>query len=144
MILTLPALEVRKWLLLWNIWIPCGRKFLRVLIFAVFAIFPAFRKIKTTARKFSRKYLLQSEYSQEPMTHRLLIMIFANLNSPHKYSTKKWCLFNHNLSLSFRNKTVYNEILVYSWKNVILLHVLNKNENIINAGRWVVSKNGKN
>ena len=28
-----------------------------------------------------------------------------------KYSTKKSCLFNYNLSLSFRNKAVYNEIL---------------------------------
>ena len=36
-----------------------------------------------------------------------------------KYCTKKSCLFNHNLSLSFRNKTVYNEVLVYCLKRCI-------------------------
>ena len=30
------------------------------------------------------------------------------------------------------------------WKYVFLLHVLNKNENIINAGYWVLSENRKN
>ena len=53
------------------------------------------------------------------------------------------CLFNYNLPPSFRNKTVYNELLVIGyaycstvWKNVFLLHIiLNKNENIINAAR---------
>ena len=29
-----------------------------------------------------------------------------------KYSTKRSCLFNYNLPLSFRNKTVYKELLV--------------------------------
>ena len=28
-----------------------------------------------------------------------------------KYSTKKLCLFNYNMSLLFRNKAVYSEIL---------------------------------
>ena len=53
-----------------------------------------------------------------------------------KYSTKKSCAFNHNLSLSFRKKkTVYNEILVYCLKIYeFLLHVLNKNENVTNVG----------
>ena len=46
-------------------WVPCGRKFLRVLIFA---ISPATRKnkfspIKITANVFSPKSLLQSKYS---------------------------------------------------------------------------------
>ena len=53
------------------------------------------------------------------------------------------CLFNYNLPPSFRNKTVYNELLVIGyaycstvWKNVFLLHIiLDKNENIINAAR---------
>ena len=40
------------------------------------------------------------------------VLIFYDL----KYSTRKSCLFNHNLSLSFRNKTVYNGILVYCLK----------------------------
>ena len=30
------------------------------------------------------------------------------------------------------------------WKHVFLLEVLNKNENIINAGYWLLSKNRKN
>ena len=63
------------------------------------------------------------------------------------------CLFNYNLPFSFRNKTVYNELGVlhrvpmpqYCFiKNVFLLHVLNKNENIINAGYCVLSENRKN
>ena len=79
--------------------------------FCGFCDFSSHPQNKNYRKKIFPKYLVQSEYSQEPMTHRLLS---ANLNSPHKYSTKKSCLFNDNLSLSFRNKTVYNEILVYS------------------------------
>ena len=59
---------------------------------------------KKYSKHFSRKNLLQSKYSQQPMTHVLLIS--SNLNSLHIYSTKKSCLFNHNLSLLSRNKTV--------------------------------------
>ena len=83
--------------------IPCGTKFSLVLIFA---IFPAIRKntfphIKITANIFPRKI-----YSS-------VKLIFSNLNSLHKKNcTKKSPLFNYNLSLSFRNKAVYNEILV--------------------------------
>ena len=42
------------------------------------------------------------------------IDIFANpvFKNPGIYSTKKSCLFNYNLPLSFRIKTVYNEPLV--------------------------------
>ena len=48
--------------------VPCGEKFLQVLIFAIFAVFPAIRKnkfpqIKITANIFSRKNLLQSKYT---------------------------------------------------------------------------------
>ena len=84
--------------------------------------------------------------------------IYSNLNSLHKNTvspssllnytegtfllaekidTKKSCPFNHNLPLSFGNKTVYNEVLVLHTvrKYVIsiapLLVVLSKNENII-------------
>ena len=40
--------------------------------------------------------------------------VFSNLNSLHKNTVLRWsCLFNHNLSLSFRNKTVCNEICFY-------------------------------
>ena len=78
-----------------------ARNFLRVLIFA---IFPAIRKnkfpqIKITANPdFSRKNLLQSKYS-------LTLIRYTKI----KYYE---IVFNHNLSLSFRNKTVYNEIMV--------------------------------
>ena len=48
--------------------LPCGRKFLQVLIFAIFAVFLAickhkFPRIKITANFFSRKNLLQSKFS---------------------------------------------------------------------------------
>ena len=58
-----------------------------------------FSQIKITANIFFRKNLLQSKYSL--------------LNSLHKkYSTKKSCVFNYNVRLLFRDKTVYNELLV--------------------------------
>ena len=54
---------------------------------------------KNYRKHFFRKNLLQSEYSL--------------LNSLHKkYSTKKSCVFNYNVRLLFRDKTVYNELLV--------------------------------
>ena len=42
------------------------------------------------------------------MTHGLLIL--SNLNLLHIYNTKKSCLFNQNLSLLFRNKTVSENV----------------------------------
>ena len=65
--------------------------------------------------------------------------------------TKKSCL-SEIVPLSFRNKTVCNELLVlhrvripkYCLRVCILLHVLNENENIINAEYWVISENRKN
>ena len=114
--------------------VPCGKQFLRVLIFPIFAVFPAicknkFPQIKIIAHTFpvkinSRVNILQLKFTTQ------------------KYSTTKSCLFNHNLSLSFRN----NEILVYYLKMCISIAriVLNKYENIINAGYCVLSKNSKN
>ena len=56
-------------------------------------------KIKTTGNIFPAK-----------------IYFRVNLNylqfATQKYSTRKLCMFNYNLPLSFRNKTVYNELLV--------------------------------
>ena len=78
-------------------YIPCGTKFLRVLIFA---IFPAIRYLqevpanKNYLRHFSHKNLLQSRSSLSQIRYK-------------KIHSKKSCLFNHNLSLSFRNKTAY-------------------------------------
>ena len=56
---------------------------------------------KNYCKHYSCKNLLQTKYS------------LTNLNLLHKkYSTKKSCVLNYNLSLSFRN----NEILVYCLK----------------------------
>ena len=84
-------------------YIQCVTKLLLVLVFAIFAIFPAIHKnkvpqIKITSKDFSRPNLLHSKYS---LTYK---------SATQKYG-KKSCLFNRNLSLSFRNKTVYDEIL---------------------------------
>ena len=81
-------------------------------------------QIKITANIFPAKI-----YSRV----NILYLKFAT----QKYSAKKSCLFNQNLS-----KTTKYWFIV--WKNVFLLHVLNKNENIINVGYWVLSENRKN
>ena len=106
----------------------CGTKFLRVLIFFIFAVFPAIRKnmfpqIRITANSFpakiySRLNILQLEFATQ------------------RYSTKKSSLFNHNLS-----KTT--KYLFIIWKYVFLLHLLNKNENIIMLGPWYFLKIAK-
>ena len=117
----------------------CGTNFLRVLIFA---IFPATRKNKFPeitifpAKIYSRVNILELEFARQ------------------KYSTKKSRLFNYNLSLPFRNKTVYNELTGFTqgthtvvlFENMYFynLHVLNNNEYIISAGYWVLSENRKN
>ena len=85
----------------YNLYLPCGTKFLRVLMFAVF---PAIRqntfpRITITANIFPAKI-----YSRV----NILQLKFAT----QKYSTKKSCLFDRNSSLSFRN----NEIMVYCLK----------------------------
>ena len=97
-----------------KLYLPCDMKFLRVLIFV---IFPAicknkFPQIKITASIFSTKI-----YSGE----NILYLKFTT----QKYSTKKSCLFYYNMSLLFRNKVVYNEILVlntavgYTHRNIV-------------------------
>ena len=60
---------------------------------------------------------------------------------------KKSCLLNYNLSLPFRNKAVYNEILAHT---VVLFENMHFyctysiiNENIFNFGYWVLSENRK-
>ena len=85
-------------------YLPCGTKFLRVLIFAFFAVFPAIRKNKFPQIKITANIFPAKIYSRV----NTLWLKFAT----RKYSTKESCLFNHNLSLSFRN----NEILVYCLK----------------------------
>ena len=76
----------------------------------------------------------------------------VNINSltfkfaTQKYSTKKSCLFNYNLSLSHtaETKQYTMKYCFYIGYAVFLLNVLNKNENIINAGYWVLFENRKN
>ena len=84
-----------------------------------------FLQIKITANIFHAKI--------SSRVNIVLLRLFAT----QEYNTKKSCLFNHNLS-----KTTKYWFIV--WKYVFLLHVLNKNENIINAGYWVLSENRKN
>ena len=67
----------------------------------IFGIFPAIRKnkvpqIKITAKIYSSVNILYLKFTTQ------------------KYSTKKSCLLNYNLSLSFRNEAVYNEILTHT------------------------------
>ena len=73
-----------------------------------FCDFPAIRKNKFPQIKITANIFPAKIYSRG----NILSVKFAT----QRYSTKKSCLFNHNLSLSFRNKTVYNEILVYCLK----------------------------
>ena len=94
-------------------------KFLRVLIFAVFPMIRnnMFLQIKITANIFPAKIFSRVN---------ILYLKFAT----QKYNTKKLCLVNDNLS-----KTMKYWFLVS--KCVFLLHVLSKNENIINAGYFL-------
>jgi len=81
--------------------ITCGNKFLRVLIFAIFAVFPAIRK-----NKFPQIKIVGHTF---PAKINSRVNILQLKFTTQKYSITKSCLFNHNLSLSFRN----NEILFY-------------------------------
>ena len=82
--------------------IPCGTKFLRVLILSIFAIFPAIRKNNFPPKKLTKTFF------PEQFTLDLVLNILLLKFTTQKYSTKKSCLFNYNSSLQFRNKTVYN------------------------------------
>ena len=106
--------------------VPCGEKFLRVLIFAIFAVFPAIRK-----NKFPRIKIVEPTFPAK-INSRLKIQYYEIVSVQSQLA----------LSLSFRN----NEILVYCLKICISIAriVLNKYENIINAGYWAVSENRKN
>ena len=113
----------------------CDTKYFGVLIFAFFVTFPAIRKstfpqIKSTANIFPSKI-----YSRV----NILQLKFAT----QKYNTKKSCLFNHNFSFiqkqNVKRYTAKGRFIV--WKYVFLVHVLNKNENIINAEYCVLSEN---
>ena len=79
-----------------------------------------FLEIKITANIFPAKFFSR-------------VNILSLKLATQKYGTKKSQLVKNN------------EILVYCLKiSVFLLHVLNKNESIINAGYWVLSEDRKN
>ena len=79
---------------------------LRVLIFCDFCVFSAIHKNKLPRLKITAKHFPAKNYSG--------VNIVRLKFTTQKYSTKKSCLFNYNLSLSFRNKAVYNEILTHT------------------------------
>ena len=84
--------------------IPCGTKFLRVLILSIFAIFPAIRKNNFPPKKLTKTFF------PHKFTLDLVFNILWLKFTTQKYSTKKSCLFNYNSPFQFRNKTVYSEL----------------------------------
>ena len=74
------------------------------LIFTIFAIFPAIRK-NNFPSKISEDIFPAKIYS------RVLSILLLKFTT-QKYSTKKSCLFNYNSPLQFRNKAVYNELVL--------------------------------
>ena len=89
--------------------IPCGTKFLRVLIFTIFAIFPAIRNNNPPPPPFK----INENTFPAKIYSRVLNILWLKYTT-QKYSTKKSCLFNYNSPLQFRNKTVYNELVLHS------------------------------
>ena len=70
---------------------------LRVLIFCDFCVFSAIHKNKLPQLKITTKHFPAKIYSG--------VNILRLKFTTQKYSTKKSCLFNYNLSLSFRKKS---------------------------------------
>ena len=88
--------------------IPCGTKFLRVLIFTSFRIFPsAIRK-----NKFPQKIIKRKHFSRK----NLLQSIKYTLSKIYYTKKKKKEIVSVQLQLApqFRNKTVYNELVLHS------------------------------
>ena len=75
-------------------------------LFCDFCVFSAIHKNKLPQLKITAKHFPAKIYSG--------VNILRLKFTTQKYSTKKSCLFNYNLSLSFRNKAVYNEILTHT------------------------------
>ena len=96
----LPSCTIPLLLITYHVaWNFCRFWFLR---FFQWSTINKFLQIKTTTNIFPTNI-----YSKVNILQRK----FATQN----HSTKKSCPFNYNLSLSFRNKAVYNEILVLHW-----------------------------
>ena len=99
----------------------------------IFAVFPAigknkFPQIKNTANIFPAKI-----YSR---VNILQLKLFATQKIKYCQIVSVQSQF-----VSFIQKQRNTGLL---FENMFLLHVLNKNENIINAGYWVLSENRKN
>ena len=74
--------------------IPGGTKFLRVLIFTIFSIFPAIRNTNQSPP-------LPFKITENTFPAKIYSRV---LSTTQKYSTKKSCLFNYNSRLQYRNK----------------------------------------
>ena len=86
---------------------PCGTKFLRVLIFT---IFPAIRKNSPpppTKKKLTKTFFPEKIYSR-------VLNILSIKFTTQKYSTKKPCKCNYNSPLQFRNKTGNNGLVLHN------------------------------
>ena len=69
-------------------------------------MFPAIRK-NNSPPKINENIFPAKIYS------RVLSILLLKFTT-QKYSTKKWCLFNYNSPFQFRNKTVYNELVLHN------------------------------
>ena len=98
----------------------------------IFAFFPAIRQKKITANIFPTKI-----YS------RVIILSLKFALHKNTVIRNRVCLIT---TCPFHTETQrYTTQYWFVWKyHVFLLHVLNKNENINNAGYWVISENRKN
>ena len=106
--------------------LPCGTNFLWLLIFAIFAVFPAIRKNKFPQIKITANIFPAKIYPRV----NILYLKFAT----QKYSTRKSSLFNHNLHFSFRN----NEILVYVYCLKICISIARTQEKRKYYHFWVL------
>ena len=64
-------LQSQNYLLIQLVVIPCGTKFLRVLIFAIFAVFSTIRKKKFPRKKFPTKIFFAKIYSTVEKSRKL-------------------------------------------------------------------------
>ena len=78
--------------------LPCSMTFWRILITLIFAIFPAIRK-----NKFPQIIITANIFPARIYTRVNILQLKV---ATQKYSTKKSCLFNHNLSLSFKQNGI--------------------------------------
>ena len=104
--------------------IPCGTNFLRVLIFTMFTIFPsAIRK-----NKFPQKIIKRKHFSRKNLIQIIKYTLYK-IYKKKKKKKKEIVSVQLQLAPQFRNKTVYNELVLHSvriprstvWKSVFPL-----------------------